>query len=80
MPEIIYSDIIEFEFPNEDFIIYNEEGVWKAKAGDENAFDEEIIIEDKGQNIVMTEEIELFGSFLLSLDHFNELKKIAGVN
>lgn len=78
--DILNQDITEFEFPNEDFVIYNEEGVWKAKAGDENEHDEEIIIEDKSKNIIMTEDLELFGSFLLTTDHFSKLKKAAGVS
>lgn len=65
-------DVIEFSFPEEDFVIYHEEGIWRAKAGNE---DEEIVIEDKGKNILMTEEILLFGGFILTLEKFNSLKK-----
>jgi hypothetical protein len=73
------KEIIEFSFPEENFIIYCEDGIWKAKHNDEDLFEEELIIEDSKQGILFLEEsMDLFGVYVLCLDHFKKLKEISG--
>lgn len=74
MNDIINDDILEFEFSEEDFIIYLEKDRWIARHNDESLFDEEIVIEDLKNGIKLKEDIELFNNYILTKDHFEILK------
>ena len=76
--EIINEESVEFQYPDEDFVIIFEDGVWKAKSGDENVVDEIILIEDKKSSISMNEDMKLFSNFILTKSHFDKLKELVG--
>jgi hypothetical protein len=77
MDNILRTDSVEFEFP--EFKIVYEDGVWRASHLYEDEGDDQIL-EDKKNSIEFTEDVEIFGDvFILTLEHFNELKKTVGV-
>ncbi len=75
--EITFVDLVEFEFPELDFVVVYEDGIWYAKSNDPD-IDDIIIIEDKNSNIFMTEDVELFGNYILTKELFNSYKKEIG--
>lgn len=75
---IINKEIITFEFQPEDFNVVFDEGVWYCESNDPE-LDEKIIIEDVKSSIFFSDDsIELFCNYILTKDHFNEMKLIIG--
>ena len=78
MPEGIERiDAIEFSFPEEQFTVLYEQGVWRAQTW-EDLGEDDIIIEDEKGSVLMKEDIELFSDYVLTVEHFKKLKEISG--
>jgi hypothetical protein len=75
---ITNEDIIEFDFPDEDFIIYLDKNIWYAEFGDKNVIEDVQILEDL-KNDIKFEETEIFETgYVLTKELFDSYKKLIG--
>jgi hypothetical protein len=75
---IANEDILVFDFPLEDFIIYFDKGVWYLKHNNEDIYDSEVILEDLKNGIKFEEDIVVFDTnYLLTKQHFDKLKSFS---
>jgi len=74
---IEYQDLTEFQLNNDISLIYNKtRNFWYAQSNDLEKNSDIEIIEDLGRDIEMIADIYIFDTYPLTIEKFNEIKKI----
>jgi hypothetical protein len=71
--EVVYENIVEFTIDNQDFVIEysKEQNEFTAIHFDEDEFDFDIIIPND-----LSEDMELFDGYILTVDYFKKLVEL----
>lgn len=79
MDLISNTEALEFSFPEYELNVIFEEGIWRISPIYEDQDLDDLILEDKKNNIIFAEDVEVFGNgFIITVDQFKKFKEIAG--